>query len=536
MGRVVGAPLGADPVVLLVTEGGYPYYRGGVSVWCDTLIHDLPDVSFALMSFVGSPRIDAKYPLPSNVTSCAKVPLWGIREVLETSDTLTMAELRRRRRDTNDAVLRRNFLPSFRTLVAELYQERASVDRLASAIHGLHRFFIRYDFDTALRSRPTWQCFLDAAREQFAPAAARIGYNTADCSLADVTAAMTLLYRWLIPLANPLPPADLVHATSVGLPSLAAIAAKLENGSPVLVTEHGVFLRERCLQELHAPSSLFVKFLSMRFALHITALSYSVADQISPGSNYNRRWELRGGAQPERLATIYNGVDPESFRPAERRDATPLVVWVGRITPVKDLITLIRAAAVVRAARSDVRFALFGAAPQGDEQYYNDCVDLVRSLGLESVVEFRGYVPSAEAAFNEGDVVVMSSISEGFPYSVIEAMLCEKSIVATAVGGVPEAIEGCGIAVEPRNPDALAEGILRLVNDAALRRAMGKAARQRAASKFNLGQCVAAYEESYRRLAARSQPTSAPHELALATRPLLDALYQRSAFAHGFAQ
>jgi glycosyltransferase involved in cell wall biosynthesis len=488
----------------MVTEAGYPFYRGGVAVWCDRLIRDLPDVSFRLVSFVGSPRIDMKYELPSNVTGCIKVPLWGIREVLEVREDLSMAELRRRRYDTTDPLVRRVFLPSFRAFVSELYAEKASLDRLTAAILGLHRFFIRYDFDSALRSRATWQCFVELAQERFPTAASRIGYASAECSLADVTEAMTLLYRWLIPLAMPLPAADVVHATSAGLPSLAAIAAKLQNASPMLLTEHGVFLRERCLQEIQSPSRLFVKLLGIRFALHVTELSYAMADQISPGSNYNRRWELHGGAAPERLRTIYNGVDPDSFRPAAKGEGVPLVVWVGRITPMKDLVTLIRAAAIVHAARPDVRFALFGATPEGDEPYYEECARLVRELGLDEVIEFRGYVPSAEDAFNEGDIVVMSSISEGFPYSMVEAMLCERPIVATAVGGVPEAIEDCGIPVEPRNPKALAEGVLRLLDDPALRLAMGKTARQKAASKFDLRQCAVAHDESYRRLASRT--------------------------------
>jgi len=524
-----------DPAVLMVTEGGYPFYRGGVSVWCDRLIRDMPEVSFGLVSFVGSPRIDMKYELPANVTSCAKTPLWGIREVLEAREGLKMAELRRRRRDTTDAVVRRLFVPILRAFVAELYEEKTSPDRLAAAILGLHRFFIRYDFDSALRSRSSWQCFVDLCQERFGPEAARIGYPAADCSLADVTEAMTLLYRWLIPLSMPLPMADLVHATSVGLPSLAALAAKLENGSPILLTEHGVYLRERCLQEIHTPSRLLVRLLTIRFALHITELSYAMADQISPGSNYNRRWELHGGAVPERLSTIYNGVDPETFRPEIRPETAPVVGWVGRITPIKDLITLIRAAAVVHAARPDVRFALFGSAPEGDEQYQDECVLLVRDLGLERVVEFRGYVPSAEAAFNEADIVVMSSISEGFPYSMVEAMLCEKPIVATAVGGVSEAIEDCGILVEPRNPDALANGVLRLLNDPPLRLAMGKAARQKAALKFNLRQCAEAYEESYRRLAA-TRRTARPNGTApiqLAAEP---SALRHGEFLHGVAR
>jgi glycosyltransferase involved in cell wall biosynthesis len=116
-------------------------------------------------------------------------------------------------------------------------------------------------------------------------------------------------------------------------------------------------------------------------------------------------------------------------------------------------------------------------------------------------VIFAGFAASAEAAYNEGDFVVLSSISEGFPYSVVEAMMCGRTVVGTAVGGVPEALEGCGIVVEPRNPQAMAEACLQLLKNPDLTRTMGQLARAIALDQFSLQQCNAAYMSTYQHLA-----------------------------------
>jgi glycosyltransferase involved in cell wall biosynthesis len=313
---------------------------------------------------------------------------------------------------------------------------------------------------------------------------------------------MTRLSRWLIPIATPVPRVDVVHAISAGLPSLPALAAKMEHSIPFMLSEHGIYLRERYLFEAEEANSLFVKLFSLRFARRITEVSYAFADQISPVCNYNQRWELRGGAAPERLRTIYNGVDPEIFTPAPRADdARPVVAWVGRITPVKDVVTLIEAAALVHKARPDIEFRLYGTVPPGDETYYQRCVTLRAELGIENVVTFSGFAPSPEIAFNDADVVVLSSISEALPYSVLEAMLCAKPVVATAVGGVAEALEGCGVTVEPRHPEPMAQAILELMNDPSRRATLGRKARDKAKRDFNLRESAATYDLSYRRLA-----------------------------------
>jgi len=115
-------------------------------------------------------------------------------------------------------------------------------------------------------------------------------------------------------------------------------------------------------------------------------------------------------------------------------------------------------------------------------------------------VHFPGFAASAAAAYNEGDFVLLSSISEGFPYSVVEAMMCGRTVVGTDVGGVREALEGCGFVVEPRNPEQMAEACLTLLRDPDLARDLGQKARAKALERFSVQQCNAAYLAVYQRL------------------------------------
>ena len=221
-------------------------------------------------------------------------------------------------------------------------------------------------------------------RSVFSPlAAGRAGYADATFTLGDLTDAMSLLYRWLMPRAVSLPDAAVVHTSSAGLCSLLAVAAKLEYGMPFLLTEHGIYLRERYLAQMDAPKQPVSENVKFGFVRRITELSYQFADQISPGNNYNQRWELRNAARPHQLLTIYNGVDPATCRPAAKVDQHPVVVWLGRITPIKDVMTLLRAAALVCEKDPDVEFRLYGSHPKGDEDYYQACLGRRSELGVE---------------------------------------------------------------------------------------------------------------------------------------------------------
>jgi glycosyltransferase involved in cell wall biosynthesis len=380
-------------------------------------------------------------------------------------------------------------------------------------------YFQRRDFDQTLKSQPVWECFLAESARGFQQFCTAMG-APARATLLDATDAMRLLYRWLTVLTIPLPQVDVMHAVAAGLCAVPGILARQEQGAAFLLTEHGVYLRERllALSRIEA-ASLFDQAFQSRFAQILTAASYHFADRIAPGSNYNHRWELRNGAEPERIQTIYNGPDPDEFTPVlqPRPAGEPAtVVWLGRIDPLKDLETLIKAASIVHGEMPHVRFVLYGKAPRGNEWYYERCVRLRDSLGLQHAVIFAGFAVSAAAAYNEGDFAVLSSISEGFPYSVVEAMMCARTVVGTDVGGVSEALEGCGLVVEPRNPEQMAAACLQLLHNPDDCRALGVRARAKALEHFSLQQCNAAYLAVFQHLATQARLRRAQQTEAVA--------------------
>jgi len=491
--------------VCLATEGTYPHYKGGVSTWCHMLVRGLPEVRFVLVSFVADPGAAPVFELPPNVTRLITVPLWGTGEVLELQRDLSVPAVIRRKRSATPKVIDEKFIPSFRRFLGQLWSGSAEPALVGQALREMAQYFEQHDYDTTLRSQRVWRCFLADSSRGYAQLRDVMGLD-GEATLLDLTDAMRLLYRWLTVLTVSIPPVDIVHAASGGLCSMLGMTTE-QMGAAFMLTEHGVYLRERLLALARAEDSFFLQVFQARFAQRVTEASYLYADRIAPGSNYNHRWELFGGAKPEQIRTIYNGPDPNEFTPAwnyRPADAPPTVVWLGRIDPLKDLETLIRAVALVHSEMPKVRFMLYGKAPKGNESYYDRCLKLRDELGLKETVIFAGFAASAEAAYNEGDFAILSSISEGFPYSVVEAMLCGRTVVGTDVGGVSEALDGCGLVVEPRNPAQMAAACLRLLRDPALREQYGRKARQKALEQFSLPQCNAAYLASYQRLATEA--------------------------------
>jgi glycosyltransferase involved in cell wall biosynthesis len=527
--------------VMMITEGTYPYYWGGVSTWCHLLLSDLPNFDFTLVSLVSDPAARPQFNLPASVVEFRPIPIWGVRESLEAQQELRAVDLWSRKRRTANHTVAHEFVPRFRAFVEELFAETGNPQRLAATIHAMHRFFLRYDFDKAMRSQIVWNCFVHVVQHNFPRTAALHGYAGEPYTLADLTTCFHWLYHWLFPLASPLPKVDIAHAAMAGMCTLVAVAVKLEHGASFMLTEHGIYLRERYLAEAASSVSLFRKLFSLRFARRMTELSYALADMVAPCCDFNQRWELRNGAKAEQLKTIYYGVDPVVFTPkAKPAGEPPVVVWVGRIDPLKDLFTLLRSAAIVHAERPDIEFRLFGSVPAGNEEYYEQCLELRRELGLDQTVVFAGFRSNPVSAFNEGDIAVLSSVSEAFPFVILEAMLCEKPVVATAVGGVPEQIEECGIIVEPRNYEAMAQAILMLINDPELCQSLGLAARQKAVQEYSVRQSAQAHEAAYLKMASR-KPGAAPlrpltsHRHELRAIPFLRARSVSSSNRHSLA-
>ncbi|MCP2165537.1 GT4 family glycosyltransferase PelF [Goodfellowiella coeruleoviolacea] len=336
------------------------------------------------------------------------------------------------------------------------------------------------------------------------PAGPGTPHGAKDMTVLDALTVLRLIGHSLRPLNHPPVRADVAHCVANGLAVLPALAAKWAHGTPVLLTEHGIYLRERYLSYRNDTAYRWpVKLMHLAFLRNLCALAYREAASITPGNVYNQRWEERLGADNQIIRTVYNGVSPADFPPLEHEPELPTISWVGRIDPIKDLETLLRAFVLVHQQIPEARLRMFGSAPKGGQHYLDRCRELANRLGIGGAATFEGRIELIRDAYAAGHVVALSSISEGFPYSVIEAMTCGRACVATDVGGVSEAVGETGLVVPPRDPEAMAEAFLVLLRDNELRRQLGKAARERALEYFTVDRAVGTFEQIYAMLAGQ---------------------------------
>ena len=465
--------------ITLITEGTYPHHLGGVSVWCDQLIREVSEHHFNLLAISCTGEERDVWEMPANVSRVETVPLWA---------------------PTPRRALGRSSRNEFRVVLERFFRSLSvdnNDDSFVTSLQGLAEFAQAGLLTAAMSSEDA----VDTLMAVSPVCSERPGRAAARLSVADAVDVLLSLEHSLRPL-GPLPPrADLCHSTANGLGVLPALAAKWAWGTPFLLTEHGVYLREFYLWNKPGLLSQPARAISLRFLKLLVETAYKSADIVAPVCRYNRLWEIANGTPSGRIRPVYNGVDPKVFRPATEEPDVPTLVFVGRIDPLKDVETLLRAFAEVRRAIPECRLRVFGPTPDGAEDYMAKCAALSAELGLDDgSATFEGKICPPAPAYHAGHVVLLTSISEGLPFVVLEAMASARPVVATDVGGVPEAIGDAGILVPPRDPSAIAAACLRLLRHPSERRALGAAARSRVLQHFTTERCFRAYRDLYGQL------------------------------------
>jgi glycosyltransferase involved in cell wall biosynthesis len=384
--------------ISLSTEGTYPFVLGGVSTWVDMLVHGLPQHEFEIGALVDNPHHRIQYRPPPNVT-LQPIPLWGL-ELAE--EYLPRPEGWRRALRTSSPVVRDRFLPSWEHLVDCLAAPEADSQALGDSLSEVAHFAERYDLRRALGDAAAWTLLLD--RLQANPIHARTG-------LAPAMEFARTMYRYLLPLTAPTPVCDVAHSTAAALCALPAIVAKYRYGTPLVLTEHGIYLRERLLAMSTEPFG--TKVLFANFYRAVVELAYREADVLTPVCGYNAGWEEALGVEPDRIRVIHNGVDPARIDVWPEPDGAPTVGFVGRIDPLKDVLTLIQAFARVRKVMRNARLRIWG--PPTSPAYLKQCEVAVRDLGLTDAVTFEGSTNDIAAAYGSSHVIALSSIPKPFP-------------------------------------------------------------------------------------------------------------------------
>jgi glycosyltransferase involved in cell wall biosynthesis len=207
------------------------------------------------------------------------------------------------------------------------------------------------------------------------------------------------------------------------------------------------------------------------------------------------------GLPPHRIAVIPNGVDVNALSPARKRQRTGTLVVgsTGGLKPVKNHDLLVRACATAADAALDLELHIAG---EGAERTRIE--QTAKELGFENRLHLLGRIDNVPEFLNGLDIFVLPSNSEAHPNALLEAMACGLPCIGTAVGGIPETLEfgQTGLVVPPRDRSGLANAILFLAKDDALRQRLGSAARERACSVYSLQEMLRSYDRLYRRVAS----------------------------------
>ena len=257
-------------------------------------------------------------------------------------------------------------------------------------------------------------------------------------------------------------------------------------GRPLVYTEHTSLAKFQTAQQKHLKTAL-------RLLGKKTRLVTTVARHLIPSL------EQDIGIPTSRIRNIYNGIDPEPYqieidRRLKRQElGLPLggkiIGIVASLTHAKDHITLIRAFALVLAQLPQVRLLIVGEGPLEGKIRSE-----IQTLGIDSHVHFLGVRRDIPELLQLFDVFTLSSVIEGLPISLLEAMASSCPVVATSIPGVDELVnDDCGLLVSPSNPEEQAAALVRVLKDDGFAVKLGLGGRQRVLDEFSFDAMIQSY-------------------------------------------
>ena len=468
--------------IALLLEGTFPYVSGGVSSWINQIVRAYPEYRFAIV-FLGSRRKDYgefKYPLPDNVVH--------FEEHYLHEPTQWHPQPATRRGEPQGQALVQQLLKAFT-------HGPASAEAM-SAFEAVARQMLpggSVQLGDFLYSKRAWNIICEVYRE-----------HCADPSFVDFfwTVRIMLQPLWLLArVAHQLIPVRAVHCASTGYAGFLGGLLAQTRGTPLILSEHGIYTKERKIDLFKSewirdnrnvfqrdPTELsYFRQMWIHFFEWLGRYCYAHADPILALYEANRQRQISDGAAPGRTGNIPNGIRLERFAPLRAQrpaEPPPVLCLIGRVVPIKDIKTFIRAMRRVVNQRPDAQGWIAGPAEE-DPAYAEECRNLVRSLGLQQQVRFLG-MQRVEELMPQIGLVVLSSISEALPLVLLEGYAAGVPAVSTDVGSCRQLVEGLdeedralgpsGAVVPIAEPQQLADAALRLLGDTAAWQAASRAA------------------------------------------------------------
>lgn len=488
--------------ITLLLEGTYPFIRGGVSGWVHQLIEGFPQYTFALI-FLGSKKNDydeARYILPDNVIHLECHYLW---------DHFSIAEPKACE-GNNDYILSSRKLHDWFRNPCSSFDETV-ISKLLVTLGQPSGFTVEEFF----YSETSWQHICECNDQ----------YN-ANNSFIDYVWAIKAMHAPLFKLASIAHQfafrTGTIHAVSTGFAGFLGVLLHYISNRPFILTEHGIYTKERkidlqslfirehrdLLSDAHQMGMQYQEILWVRYFESLGRLIYKTSNPIISLYEKNRERQITDGADPDRTIVIPNGIESERFLPirTQRPEKIPLVIGlIGRIVPIKDIKTFIRAMRTILSQLPEVEGWLIGPEDE-DKEYAQECRDLVLELGLEENIHFLGFQNISDLLPRLG-LLILTSISEAFPLVILEAFVSGLPVVATDVGACREIIEGrseedralgcAGIVAPIANPEAIAAAVITLLTDENRWHAASKAGIQRVEKYYTQSIMLDGYKTIY---------------------------------------
>lgn len=462
--------------ICIVAEGCYPYVVGGVSGWINSMIRSFPKINFIILAVVPDRDMRGKfvYELPENVTAVYETYLsdfdWeggkkkGKRTRLGKKEYLALRSIL-----LNEDV-------DWDTVFDMFQKETFSIDDLLMGADFL---------------RIVQECYK---------------YRYPQIVFSDFLWTMRSIFLPLfLILKTPLPKADIYHCVATGYAGVLGSMAKHFYRSALVISEHGIYTREREEELLKASwvAGIYKNIWIDQFH-KMSMLAYTRADTVTSLYSHARELQIGLGCPEEKLRVTPNGIDMDRFKDMPGKTAEDeQYVNIGavlRVAPIKDVKTMIRAFAFAKEKLPSLKLWVMGPTDE-DEEYAKECFELVDALKVEDVI-FTGRVNVTEY-LGRMDFTLLTSISEGQPLTILEGFAAHKPVVCTDVGCCRELIYGgddfgtAGILCHIMNTAELAAAMVEMGKSPRLRQEMGENGYKRVAASYQIQQMINTYKEIY---------------------------------------
>lgn len=425
--------------ICLLAEGCYPYVAGGVSSWIQMLMQGMPQHEFVILAIGAEQKQRGvyKYTLPENV---AEVHEYFLDEFL----------MRSGKRKNNIRLTQK--------------QKQAILDLLRGNLWDFSELFELFKEGSGYEPNDFLMSddFLDIIME----------LGETEYKNTPFKDTFWTVRSMLIPILNLLkceiPQADIYHSVATGYAGLLGAKFRYFTGKPYIVTEHGIYTREREEEILKAGwVTTYFKQTWISFFTSLCHAAYHSADRVVALFYGARRIQISLGAEQDKCLVIPNGINMGRFADIPLISDEPHPLSVGaiiRVVPIKDIKTMIYSFNMVKERQPDAILYLIGPYEE-DPDYYRECRELIENLECKDI-HFVGRVNITDW-LDRLDMVILTSISEGQPFVLLEAMAAHRPVLATNVGSCKEIIEGfpdefgnAGEVVPVMNPARIAKGIL----------------------------------------------------------------------------